>query len=200
MAGELMRDLPEDLPTFLARFGSDAQCRADLALGRWPDGFRCAGCGQRRAYSHHVRLIEECAACGKQHSLLAGTIFEQTKTGLARWFLAIWLVTSSKGGISAMELQRQMGFGSYQTAWSWLHKLRKAMVVPDRKPLVERVEADETLRRGWRGRCCRDRSPARPTGRAAAADVASAGCGCNRWRTPRPPVSRVSSTRTPSSR
>ena len=148
MAGELMRDLPRDLPTFLARFGSDAQCRIYLALGRWPDGFRCAGCGHRRAYSHHVRLIEECAACGKQHSLLAGTIFEQTKTGLARWFLAIWLVTSSKGGISAMELQRQMGFGSYQTAWSWLHKIRRAMVVPNRKPLAERVEADETLMGG----------------------------------------------------
>ena len=151
-----MRDLPRDLPSFLARFGTDAQCRAYLALGRWPDGFRCAGCGQRRAYSHRARLIEECAVCGKQHSLLAGTIFEQTKTGLARWFLAIWLVTSSKGGISAMELQRQMGFASYQTAWSWLHKIRKAMVRPDRSPLADRVEADETLlggaKPGKRGR------------------------------------------------
>ena len=80
--------------------------------------------------AHKARLIYECAACGKQHSLLAGTIFEQTKTGLARWFLAIYLVTSSKGGISAMELKRQMGFGSYQTAWTWLHKIRRAMVRP----------------------------------------------------------------------
>ena len=56
---------------------------------RWPEGFRCGGCGHEHAYSHKRRLIEECAACGKQHSLLAGTIFEQTKTGLARWFLAI---------------------------------------------------------------------------------------------------------------
>ena len=81
---------------------------------------------------------------------------EQTKTGLARWFLAFWLVTSSKGGISAMELQRQMGFASYQTAWSWLHKIRKAMVRPDRSPLADRVEADETLlggaKPGKRGR------------------------------------------------
>ena len=91
MADELMRDLPDDLPTFLTRFGTDAQCRAYLARGRWPEGFRCAGCGHARAYSHHVRLIEECAACGKQHSLLAGTIFEQTKTGLARWFLGMQL-------------------------------------------------------------------------------------------------------------
>jgi transposase-like protein len=65
-------------------------------------------------------------------------------TGLAKWFLAIYLVSASKGGIPAMELQPQMGFGSYQTAWSWLHKIRRAMVRPGRAPLVARIEADET--------------------------------------------------------
>ena len=140
----LPSDLPGDLPSFLDRFGTDGQCRAYLFEARWPNGFRCTGCGHERAWAHKARLIDECAGCGKQHSLLAGTIFEQTKTGLARWFLAIYLVTSSKGGISAMELKRQMGFGSYQTAWSWLHKIRKAMVRPDRQPLSARVEADET--------------------------------------------------------
>jgi transposase-like protein/ribosomal protein L37AE/L43A len=144
MADELLNDLPGDLPTFLARFGSDAKCRAYLVRARWPAGFRCERCGHDQAYSHKKRLIEECRACGKQHSILAGTIFEQTKTGLARWFLAIYLVTASKGGISAMELKRQMGFGSYQTAWSWLHKIRRAMVRPQRAPLAARVEADET--------------------------------------------------------
>jgi transposase-like protein len=140
----LPEDLPRDLPTFLGRFGTDEQCRAYLIRARWPEGFRCAGCGHDRCHPLRARLALECAACGKQHSYMAGTIFEQTKTGLSRWFLAIWLVTSSKGGISAMELQRQMGFGSYQTAWSWLHKIRKAMVRPGREPLAERVEADET--------------------------------------------------------
>jgi transposase-like protein len=144
MADDLLKDLPHDLPTFLKRFGTDARCRAYLVRARWPAGFRCTGCGHDQAWSHKKRLIEECTACGKQHSILAGTIFEQTKTGLARWFLAIYLVTSSKGGISAMELQRQMGFGSYQTAWSWLHKIRRAMVRPDRERLNARVEADET--------------------------------------------------------
>jgi transposase-like protein len=144
MAAELLKDLPGDLPNFLKRFGTDAKCRAYLVRARWPVGFRCTGCGHDLAYSHKKRLIEECTACGKQHSILAGTIFEQTKTGLATWFLAIYLVTSSKGGISAMELKRQMGFGSYQTAWSWLHKIRKAMVRPERPPLSQRVEADET--------------------------------------------------------
>ena len=154
MADGLLDDLPADLPNFLARFGTDAQCRACLVRYRWPGGFVCSRCKHGQAYSH--RLIEECRACGKQHSILAGTIFEQTKTGLARWFLAIYLVTASKGGISASELQRQMGFASYQTAWAWLHKIRRAMIRPDREPLQGRVEVDETLiggaRSGKRGR------------------------------------------------
>jgi len=159
-------ELPRDLPAFLARFGRDAQCRAYLFAQRWPQGFCCQGCGHGVAYHHRRRLIEECAACGQQHSLLAGTIFEQTKTGLARWFLAIWLVTSGKGGISALELQRQMGFASYQTAWSWLRKIRRAMVRPDRQPLAERVEADETMIGGPR--------PGKP-GRGAAGTTVVAG-------------------------
>jgi len=156
MADDLLKELPRDLPSFLARFGTDAQCRAYLVRARWPDGFRCDACGHDAAWSHHRRLIEECRACGKQHSILAGTIFEQTKTGLTRWFLAIYLVTSSKGGISALELQRQLGFASYGTAWTWLHKIRRAMVDPDRRRLEGDVEADETLvggrKPGKRGR------------------------------------------------
>ena len=162
----LPNDLPGDLPSFLRRFGTDEQCRAYLFQARWPEGFRCTACGHERAWAHKARLIDECAACGKQHSLLAGTIFEQTKTGLARWFLAIYLVTSSKGGISAMELKRQMGFGSYQTAWSWLHKIRKAMVRPEREPLAVRVEADATYLGGPR--------PGKP-GRGAAGKIKVAG-------------------------
>src|SRR3954467_8953942 len=141
----LPADLPTDLPSFQARFGTDEQCRDYLFEARWPEGFCCTGCGHVDAYRHKKRLIDECVACGKQHSLLAGAIFEQTKTGLARWFLAVYLVTSSKRGIAAMELQRQMGFGSYGTAWAWLHKIRRAMVARDREPLGRRVEADETL-------------------------------------------------------
>ena len=95
----LPEGLPRDLPGFLERFGTDEQCREHLIKTRWPDGFRCAGCGHERCHPLRARLALECAACGKQHSFMAGTIFEQTKTGLSRWFLAIWLVTSSKGGI-----------------------------------------------------------------------------------------------------
>ena len=149
-------DLPEDMPSFLARFGSDEQCREYLFKARWPEGFRCAACGHDDAYTLKTKIVYECVACRKQHSLLAGTIFEQTKTGLAKWFLAIYLVTSSKGGIAATELKRQLGLGSYGTAWTWLHKIRKAMVRPEREPLAGRVEADETYvggpRPGKRGR------------------------------------------------
>src|SRR6188472_4047970 len=109
-------DLPEDMPSFLAQFGTDEQCREYLFKARWPGGFRCAVCGHGDAYALKTKIVYECVACRKQHSLLAGTIFEQTKTGLAKWFLAIYLVTSSKGGIAATELRRQLGFGSYGTA------------------------------------------------------------------------------------
>ena len=152
----IIDDLPKDMPAFIERFGTDGQCRDYLFKARWPDGFRCDSCGHDDAYALRTKIVYECVACRKQHSLLAGTIFEQTKTGLSRWFLAIHLVTSSKGGIAATELRRQMGFGSYGTAWTWLHKIRKAMVRPDREPLAERVEADEThvggARPGKRGR------------------------------------------------
>src|SRR5213080_4830420 len=171
MGGEttmLPDGLPEDMPSFLVRFGTDEQCREYLFKARWPDGFRCAACGHDDAYTLKTKIVYECVACRKQHSLLAGTIFEQTKTALARWFLAIYLVTSSKGGIAAAELQRQLGLGSYQTAWAWLHKLRKAMVRPDRQPLAGRVEADETLVGGA--------EPGKP-GRGAAGKTVVAGEG-----------------------
>jgi transposase-like protein len=172
------KDLPGDLPSFLARFGSDEQCRCYLFQARWPEGFRCAGCGHDQAWALKSRLVYECAACGRQHSLLAGTIFEQTKTGLARWFLAIFLVTSSKGGIAATELQRQMGFGSYQTAWSWLHKIRRAMVAPGRLPLAARVEADETYVGGPRP----GRSGRGATGKTRVAGAVESGRGKARGR------------------
>src|SRR3954453_1941599 len=186
-------DLPEDMPSFLARFGTDEQCREYLLKARWPDGFRCAACGHDDAYTLKTKIVYECVACRKQHSLLVGTIFEQTKTGLGRWFLAVHLVTSSKGGIAAAELRRQLGLGSYGTAWSWLHKIRKAMVRPDRQPLAGRVEADETYvggpGPGKRGRA----PPARPwsagRSRQAAASPAaavSAGSGWLSCPTPRP--------------
>src|SRR3954468_9062157 len=114
-------DLPEDFLEFNARFGTDEQCREYLFRARWPGGFRCEGCGHGDAYALRTRLVYECVACRKQHSLLAGTLFEQTKTGLARWFLATYLVTSSKGRIATAELKRQLGLGGYQNGH--LHRI-----------------------------------------------------------------------------
>jgi len=147
--------LPTNLPEFLARFGTEEACRDYLFSLRWPDGFRCRACHGQRCYRHTRRPVYECSRCGAQHSLLAGTIFEQTKTALPKWFLAIYLFMSSKGGISAAELGRQLGFASAQTGFTWLHKLRRAMSVRGR-PLEGSVEVDETFlggpRPGKRGR------------------------------------------------
>jgi transposase-like protein len=87
----------------------------------------------------------ECAGCGHQASLTAGTIFQGTRTPLTVWFRAVWLVTGGKNGVSATALQEHLGFGSYETAWTWLHKLRRAMVRPDRDRLTGVVEVDEML-------------------------------------------------------
>ena len=151
----LPTDLPERLPEFLARFGTDEACRDHLFAQRWPQGFRC-DCGNSRCYLLSTRTnVYECSQCGAQHSLLVGTIFEQTKTGLSKWFLAIYLFAGSKGGISALELKRHLGFGSDQTAWTWLHKIRRAMSVRG-APLAGPVEVDETFlggpKPGKRGR------------------------------------------------
>jgi transposase-like protein len=86
----------------------------------------------------------ECGRCGRQTSVIAGTIFEGTRKPLKMWFEAAWLVSSSKNGVSAVALQRHLGLGSYQTAWTWLHKLRRAMVRPGRDKLRGVVEVDET--------------------------------------------------------
>ena len=97
----------------------------------------------------------QCAACGRQTSVTAGTVFQDTRTPLTTWFRAMWWVTSTKTGTSALGLQRVLGLGSYQTAWAWLHKLRRAMVRPGREQLSGRVEIDESFvggRGGAQGR------------------------------------------------
>ena len=140
----LPSDLPTNLPAFIRRFGTEDACREHLFKLKWPDGFRCRACAGTHAYRLGTRLTHECSACGCQHALLAGTVFEQTKTPLTTWFLAIYWFLASKGGISALELKRHMGFKSDQTAWTWLHKLRRAMSVRG-APLEGPVEVDETL-------------------------------------------------------
>jgi len=89
--------------------------------------------------------LRRCAACRRETSVTAGTIMDKARTPLVSWFAAVWYVVSQKNGVSALGLQRVLGLGSYQTAWAWLHKLRRAMVCPGREPLTGAVEVDETL-------------------------------------------------------
>src|SRR5438045_9569284 len=76
-----------------------------------------------------------CGYCGRKTSVTAGTVFHRSRLPLRSWFAAMWFVCAPKNGVSALGLQRVLGFGSYQTAWAWLHKLRRAMGVPGRAPL-----------------------------------------------------------------
>ena len=85
-----------------------------------------------------------CRACKYQSTVTAGTIFDKTRTDLRVWFAAIWYITNQKHGVSALGLQRVLGLGSYETAWTMLHRLRRAMVRPSRELLTGEVEVDET--------------------------------------------------------
>ena len=140
---------------FERRFATEEACRAYLVRLRWPDGVRCPRCPQRKAWET-TRGRYECVRCGFQTSVLAGTIFQDTKADLRLWFRAMWYVTNQKSGVSALGLQRTLGLGSYRTAWTWLHKLRAAMVRPGRDRLAGAVEVDEVYwggpRPGKRGR------------------------------------------------
>lgn len=128
---------------FERQFASEEACRAYLIQVRWPKGVRCLRCQHTDVWPTS-RGLYHCARCGFQTSVLAGTIFQDTKQDLQLWFRAIWYVTNQKSGVSALGLQRALGLGSYQTAWSWLQKLRTAMVRPGREPLTEEVEVDES--------------------------------------------------------
>jgi len=136
-------DYPRTLLEFERQFASEEACRAYLVQVRWPSGVRCLRCQHTNVWPTS-RGLYHCARCGFQTSVLAGTIFQDTKQDLRLWFRAIWYVTNQKSGVSALGLQRALGLGSYQTAWSWLRKLRTAMVRPGREPLTEEVEVDET--------------------------------------------------------
>lgn len=136
-------DYPGTWHEFLTWFPDEGACMAYLERLRWKDGFVCPKCQSRQAWrigSGHWM----CAGCGRKTSVTAGTIFEKTRTPLRTWFAAIWYVTNQKQGVSALGLQRVLGFGSYETAWAWLHKLRRAMVRPGRDRLCGEVEIDET--------------------------------------------------------
>ena len=138
-----MEDYPKNLTELDGRFGKDEACREYLVAIRWPDGFICPACGDRRGWKM-TSLRYECVACHHQASVTAGTIFHRTRMPLTLWFRAIWWVVAQKNGASALGLKRVLGLGSYETAWTWLHKFRRAMVRPGRERLSGTIEVDET--------------------------------------------------------
>jgi hypothetical protein len=148
-------DWPATIMDFQERFASEAACLDYLAASRWPDGFVCPACGGRRAWVLERRNLWECGDCGQQTSVTAGTVMHGTRTPLRVWFWAAYLVATHHPGISAKQLQRQLGLSRYETAWLILQKLRRAMVAPEREPLKREVEIDEFflggLEEGQRG-------------------------------------------------
>jgi transposase-like protein len=138
------RDYPRTWTEFLDRFGSEEACLAYLQKLRWPTGFVCPACAVIEAPYRSSRGRLMCRACGRQSTVTAGTIFDKTRTPLRVWLAAAWYLTNQKQGVSALGLQRVLGLGSYQTAWTLLHRYRRAMVRPAREPLRGCVEVDET--------------------------------------------------------
>lgn len=137
-------DYPRTFEEFDRFFPDEDACRRYLTRVRWRDGFRCGRCGCGDSLWVTARGYLHCRKCERETSITAGTVFERTRSPLKTWFLAMWLVTSQKHGASALGLQRVLGLSRYDTAWTWLHKLRRAMVRPGRERLSGRVEVDET--------------------------------------------------------
>jgi transposase-like protein/Zn ribbon nucleic-acid-binding protein len=136
---DLWRDFPKTAQEFEARFATEEDCRAYLIKARWGGEPACAHCNSTRVWTIREGTTFECAECGHQTSLTAGTLLEKTHKPLKMWFRAIFEISTRRTGISGKDLQRIMGFGSYKTAWSWLHKLRAAMVRSDSGPHKELV-------------------------------------------------------------
>ena len=140
------------MPEFLKDYGTELQCEQALATVRWPDGFRCPRC---KGAGHSVfrdgpRKVFQCTGCRHQASLIAGTVFQGTKLPLTTWFLAIYLISQAKTGLSALALRRQLGV-SYPTAWLIHHKLMQVMADrEERYVLAGKVQVDDAYLGGER--------------------------------------------------
>lgn len=135
---------------FQERFATEEACRDYLFVCRWPDGFRCRQCGGEEVGGmHRARRVWQCKRCGAQTSVTAGTVMHGTRTPLQLWFWAAYLLATHHLGISAVQLQRQLGIRYHETAWMLLHKLRAVMVAPQRESLKREVEVDEFFLGGY---------------------------------------------------
>jgi hypothetical protein len=140
-----MADFPRSLLEIQRRFPDERGCASYLAKARWPGGFRCPGCGHDKGWELATKAFTwECAGCGKQTSVTAGTVMHCSKLPLTVWFWAAYLMATHPNGIAALQLQKQLGLGSYESAWLLCAELRRAMVAPGRALLAGLVEIDDT--------------------------------------------------------
>jgi transposase-like protein len=131
------------------RFGSDERCRDYLEELRWPEGVKCPRCESDSISRITTRKQLDCNDCRYRFSVTTGTLFHDSHLPLSKWFMAIYLVTESKKGISAKQLQRMLDT-SYKTAWYLAHRIRAAMGDDDQPLLRGIVEVDETFVGGRR--------------------------------------------------
>ena len=148
-------EFPKTLQEFQAAFPDGEACWEAVRRARWPEGFICPRCGHDASSWISTRRLEQCRGCRYQCSVTAGTVFHRTRVPLLTWFWAIFFLARHKKGISALQLQRDTGLGSYETAWTMLHKLRSTLGPRPRERLTGLVEVDETYvgarERGLRG-------------------------------------------------
>src|SRR6266404_2988644 len=147
-----------NLPKLIAEFGSDEKCRTRLTELRWPNGVTCPRCQSKSVSTIAERGQYDCNACRYQFSVTSGTIFHDTHLSLSKWFLAIYLMTESKKGMSALQMKRTLNV-AYETAWYLCHRIRAAMREINSELLRGVVEVDETyvggkvrhMGRGYKG-------------------------------------------------
>jgi len=146
---------PADQMEFEDMFKTEQECIDYLVSLRWPNGFECPQCGSIRFWKKSKGRYE-CSDCHKETTVTNNTMFHKTTKPLLIWFHAIWWMVAQKNGVSAKGLQKVLGLGSYRTAWTWLHKFRRLMVLSGRRKLEGIVEVDEVLvggkKPGKRGR------------------------------------------------
>lgn len=132
-------DYPENFEQFIVKFATEQDCYNYIAKLRWPYGFTCSRCSCDNYWKTTKRPLMICTGCGHQTSITARTVFQGTRKPLRLWFHVMWWMMSQKTGASAKNLQHTMGFRRYETAWTWLHKLRHAMIRPGRVVTASKV-------------------------------------------------------------
>jgi transposase-like protein len=162
---------PRTLPEFQRTFATEAACAAFLMDLRWPEGFVCLACGGGASLVYESRRVVVCRKCRKHWYLTAGTVMHRSKLPLQTWFYGAFVVATLTPGISAVQFQKQLGLSRYETAFQMLHKLRAALVAPEREPLTGVVEVDETFVGGIHRGGARGRSQARKTMVVGAVEV-----------------------------